>query len=315
VTLAPLAAATLLLVGAASASAGPPEVKCGEVTATIVGTEGDDTIVDTDDDDVIAALGGDDTITLSGGGADLVCGGDGNDTVVGTELGAPVIVGDPGDDTYRFSGNAEGSETLWYLDSPVGIHADLRSGIVTGLGRDTIQDSFGIYEFYATSHADVILGSDRRDAVYGGAGNDRIDLRGGNDVLAADAGNDRMNGGPGIDEVHYFNATRGVRVDLSRGIARGALGTDRLSGFEHLGGTRFDDVLIGDRAWNTIDGGSGNDVLRGLGGNDVLDGSEGNDRLFGGLGADRLIGGPGRDAGNGGPGRDACVQVERRRSC
>ena len=53
---------------------------CGGVTATIVGTPGDESIPGTTGPDVIAGLGGADTISgLSGN--DILCGGPGNDTI------------------------------------------------------------------------------------------------------------------------------------------------------------------------------------------------------------------------------------------
>lgn len=59
--------------------------------------------------------------------------------------------------------------------------------------------------------------------------------------------------------------------------------TARVSG---LGGTPFDDVIIGS---------SGDDFLRGFGGNDVIEGRGGNDLLEGGSGADDLDGNTGLD--------------------
>jgi len=54
----------------------------------------------------------------------------------------------------------------------------------------------------------------------------------------------------------------------------------------------------------TINGTSGNDVLKGTPKSDVLSGKAGNDKLYGYAGNDTLIGGPGNDLLVGGPGAD-----------
>jgi Ca2+-binding RTX toxin-like protein len=55
----------------------------------------------------------------------------------------------------------------------------------------------------------------------------------------------------------------------------------------------------------TIEGGSGNDLIFGQRGNDTLRGGPGNDRLYGGIGDDKLEGGDGEDLLYGGFGADA----------
>ena len=68
---------------AATASEQPHVVaSCAGLTATIVGTEGNDVIRGTEGNDVIVGLGGNDVITGLGG-ADTICGGDGNDSIDG----------------------------------------------------------------------------------------------------------------------------------------------------------------------------------------------------------------------------------------
>jgi Ca2+-binding RTX toxin-like protein len=57
-------------------------------------------------------------------------------------------------------------------------------------------------------------------------------------------------------------------------------GTDRLSGFENLIGSQFNDTLTGS---------AGSNLLIGLGGNDRLDGGSGADWMAGGLGSDTYV--------------------------
>ena len=78
---------------------------------------------------------------------------------------------------------------------------------------------------------------------------------------------------------------------------------------ETLEGGSGDDVLTGDGRPNVLWGGPGRDTVRGLGGDDDLDGDAGADRLFGGAGDDALSGdsytsGLGRDLLDGGRGDD-----------
>jgi hypothetical protein len=64
---------------------------------------------------------------------------------------------------------------------------------------------------------------------------------------------------------------------------RRIVGTNRA---DYLGGSGYDDVILGL---------FGNDTLVGGAGNDRIDGGPGNDVIIGGPGVDRLIGGPGSD--------------------
>jgi Ca2+-binding RTX toxin-like protein len=61
---------------------------------------------------------------------------------------------------------------------------------------------------------------------------------------------------------------------------------------------------VGTDAANTINGGSGADVIVGLGGNDKIDGKGGKDVICGGGGNDTLTGGPAVDKFDGGGGND-----------
>ncbi len=108
-----------------------------------------------------------------------------------------------------------------------------------------------------------------------------------NDVLIGGAGNDTLNGGAGTDTADYESSTSGVTVNLSTGTASDGLGgTDTLISIEQVGGSDFNDVLIG----NALD----NFILGRLG-NDSIEGGDGDDQLVGGHGTDTLVGGAGND--------------------
>ena len=109
-------------------------------------------------------------------------------------------------------------------------------------------------------------------------------------MLRGSLGNDLLDGGPGRDWALYTKAPFGVEVSISKGVATGGHGTDRLVSIENLRGSRDDDRLVGDNGVN---------VFRGGGGTDLLAGGPGDDRLFGEEGVG--------DVANGGRGTDTCV--------
>ena len=76
------------------------------------------------------------------------------------------------------------------------------------------------------------------------------------------------------------------------------------SSSHQLIGTDGDDVLVGQKREEFIDGGAGDDIITGSGGADVIVGGEGNDYVEGGEGADDIFGGIGDDTLKGGKGAD-----------
>ncbi|MBN6053547.1 hypothetical protein JYK22_16520, partial [Nonomuraea sp. RK-328] len=153
---------------------------------------------------------------------------------------------------------------------------------------------------------DLLEGSDGDDSLTGGPGND--ELRGG-------LGLDTYAGGSGQDMVSY--ADKGVRVQASlNGVADDGIAGEQENipnDVEDIYGGRSADVLVGNDADNTLNGGpgSGGDVIYGHGGNDWLYGGAGadklygdyntpdliygNDYLYGGADGDRLVGDRGAD--------------------
>ena len=89
-----------------------------------------------------------------------------------------------------------------------------------------------------------------------------------------------------FDQVDYFAATAGVRVNLTlqgkMQVISAGEGSDLLFGIEDVRGSSFNDTLIGDKVFNTLIGSAGNDSLNGGGGFDILVGGAGNDILNGG---------------------------------
>ena len=113
------------------------------------------------------------------------------------------------------------------------------------------------------------------DQLSGGAGNDVIRGFGGDDLFyAADGGNDTLDGGPGEDELTYYGLSSGVRVDLSTTGTQDTIGAgiDTTAGIEDVTGTEQADTLIGNAAFNYLDGVQGDDMLDGGPGDDALTG-------------------------------------------
>lgn len=130
-----------------------------------------------------------------------------------------------------------------------------------------------------SAEADVLRGTDGRDVVFAGGGNDLVLGLDGPDIVCGGAGDDVLDGGDVSDRIY---------------------------------GGPGDDLLLGDTGSDTLSGGPGDDEIRAARGNDVVGGGGGTDLLRGGFGDDRMQGGTGDrddvggdlgiDIVNGGPG-------------
>lgn len=165
-----------------------------------------------------------------------------------------------------------------------------------GSGNDRMVATAGA-ELDGGDGDDVLEGSPETDKLTGGPGTDQLSGGRDADLFVVGEGVDRVDGGPGQDAVSYARVPNGVTVDLSRDT--GGAG-DVLTSIESAGGTKGDDVLIGDDASNSLIGGGGRDRLVGRGGDDGL---QGVGRLSGGAGDDVLFA-RGETAATCGAGRD-----------
>ena len=188
-----------------------------------------------------------------------------------------------------------GFDSVSYAPFPDPLRLDLAvaGGQATGAaGRDSF---VSIESVTGTRAGDRLAGTPGGDTIAAGPGDDVVLGRG---ATLPGTGNDALDGGDGLDEVSYEEGTAaGVAVTLALQVTQftGAAGNNRVTGFEALTGTPFDDRLTGDSADNRLRGLAGADQLAGGGGGDELDGGAGDDTLDGGLGPDRFIGGPGTD--------------------
>jgi Ca2+-binding RTX toxin-like protein len=209
-------------------------------------------IVGTEGDDVLRGTPG----------RDVIWGGGGNDTILGS-LGNDLLCGGPGADLIH---GGRGNDV-----ADGGAGDDDR--VIGDLGDDHL--------FGGPGDFDEVAGSLGIDTISGGPGDF--------DLVHGDYGYDRMDGGAGKGDIASFatdvGAGRdgGVKVSLARHRARGD-GHDRLFRFESIEGSAFEDILVGNRQANTIEGGAGDDVIRAGGGRDELIGGQGADRCQGAKG-------------------------------
>jgi len=176
-----------------------PYATCRGVTATTVGTPGDDFgISGTPGDDVIAGLGGDDFI-VGNGGNDLICGHDGNDALAGS-LGDDRIYGGPGDDSIR--GGIGFSRPTAPSDGDDVLKGGPGDDFIDGeRGNDTVRGGRGV---------DTLEGGDGDDKLKGGPGDDTLQGQDGDDKLRGGRDTDECDGGPGIDKAVRCESIVGV---------------------------------------------------------------------------------------------------------
>ncbi len=182
-TLAFLLVALLALAGSPAAQAQEAPL-CNGLTATIVGSDGDDILEGTAGSDVIQALGGNDSV-VGNEGDDVICGGDGRD----------VIQAGPGDDI------ANG----WTGNDLIAGHAggDLLYGV---FGNDRIVGGPGPDEMAGGRGRDRIDGGGGKDWLYGGPDDDLVSGGIARDVLSGGDGGDVLKGNAGVDTLFDRNA-------------------------------------------------------------------------------------------------------------
>ncbi|MEM1161820.1 MAG: calcium-binding protein [Pseudomonadota bacterium] len=218
-------------------------------------------------------------IIYGGGGADTLSGNGGNDAVFGGSVG-DIIYGGVGGDRVRGAG---GNDT---------IHGDGDNDFLFGgAGNDVI---YGGANGNNPFSGDEIYGGNNDDVLYGGTGNDSVNGDLGSDTIEGGIGGDSLDGGGGIDTLSYAGSAAGVVVNLlTRTASGGDAAGDRISNFQNLIGSNFNDTLTGEVGVNNISGRGGNDALYGGEDTDILYGGAGNDTLHGDDSFDALFGGVG----------------------
>ncbi|MFT3688815.1 calcium-binding protein [Paenirhodobacter sp.] len=255
---------------------------------------------------------------LGSAGNDFLDGYSGNDTLYGGD-GDDILRGGAGADRLEGGG---GTDRADYGNAASGVLIDLTKA--SNNSGDAVGDIFVSIEVISGSkYNDTLRGDARSNSLFGGSGDDRLDGYAGNDQLFGESGSDKLyggdgndtlqggagadylDGGAGTDQVDYGNAAARVLVDLTKAANNtGDAAGDTFVSIEVIAGSKYNDILRGDAARNTLIGREGNDRLDGYAGNDLLYGDAGNDTLYGGDGNDALQGGAGADHLDGGVGID-----------
>ncbi len=164
---------------------------------------------------------------------------------------------------------------------------------------------------------DTIHGSDFRDKILAGEGDDIQNGEGGNDDFLIDLGHgfDQFSGGGGYDTVKALADNVSIGLKGSSVNAVEVFSADGHSNVSILGTWEsqefdFSDVFLSGIAH--IDGAIGNDTITGSQGDDVIIGGRGDDDLFGADGDDDFLVGlfDGQDTFDGGAGFDRILASE-----
>jgi Ca2+-binding RTX toxin-like protein len=175
-----------------------------------------------------------------------------------------------------------------------------------GLSGEDDDIRYSVENITGGTAGDTLIGSDVRNILKGGAGNDK--LEGGANASCSAITGDSLLGEVGDDEffvpvANCFAALNGsVGTDTANYGARGAALTLTNDSVALDGETsekgnidKTIETLVGGFGADTLTGGSSNDTLKGGAGDDTLNGVGGNDVLVGGLGSDIMNGGVGTD--------------------
>lgn len=273
------------------------------------GGSGNDTLSGQADDDRLFGGSGADVL-YAGTGDDTLQGGSGNDTLSFWRDDAE-LWGQYGDDTFRFEKLSEhGSQKSWgwaALFGGKGVDTLEVTGARSEWAIRKISDNQ--YQLYRNVSADekvVIDTVDIERIKFLGGGSDYVTLA--SDTADTSKNYLRRSWDSYIgDDTAYGNASASGTYTggfYSNGVLNGWMGDDTLSGAStNFGGENEPQSNFTD----TINGGSGADVISGLGGNDSLVGSNGADQISAGDANDTVQGDAGADLVSGGNGADSIV--------
>ncbi|WP_201860272.1 calcium-binding protein [Microvirga soli] len=234
-----------------------------------------ESIEGTGTDDAIQGAG----ILNGNGGNDYIKGSDASDLLLGG-IGNDVLTGGGGAD--RLDGG-DGYDAVAYTTAVTANLSDASQNTGEAAG-DTYESIEGLY---GSNYADRLTGNAVDNTIYGGwgedmlaglAGNDRLYAGDSNDNLIGGAGADLLDGGNGFDYAEYGSATTGVVVDLLNAWRNtGDAAGDSYVSIEGIGGSAYNDELVGNHLGNELYGHGGWDSLEGRGGADWMYGGAGYD--------------------------------------
>ena len=262
-----------------SENGGTNTLKGGDDNDLLIGDKGNDYLYGENGNDYLYGGKGND-ILVGGAGSDNLSGGDGNDVLIAGNTTLTNEELSQIGETSSINTSAFESETT---DSNILSGGDGNDILIGDKGNDTLYGDIG------------------NDIIYGGKGNDIINGDEGDDILIGGAGEDNIEGGRNNDILIAGDTTLSAE-EIKNMVTSGTID---LSKFEtstkeknSLNGGSGDDVLIGD---------VGNDIIYGETGDDVIFGGKGNDFLSGGYGEDIIVCGEGVDNAKGGSSNDILI--------
>ncbi len=160
----------------------------------------------------------------------------------------------------------------------------------------TINGSNDANEIVGQPNQRTLSGTSGADHFTVGVGNRTVNAGSGNDIItitpASAAQSHQIYGGNGSDTIDMSLFAQSVRIDLGEGKVS-PLGSGKefaeLASIENANGGSGNDVMIGNRASNRLDGYAGNDRISAGAGNDLLVGGSGNDLMTGGIGNNSFV--------------------------
>jgi len=272
-------------------------------TATATGQQGDliavgdgnNTIVGSNGNDLIIA---DDSFQDGSGGGDVVVLGAGNDTFLG------------GDSVLQATGNWSTS-----LSNSLLVLNNVATGPVDYNNPDPQPYNGNIF-------SGLPVGADNA-TIFGGKGNDLLELANGNNYVEVGSGNSTVFGGMGNDTIIAGSGTDMIHAGGGTSYIAGGSGVSTLIGGDGdntiIGGSGnativssagpngTPDFANANLDQNYVTGGSGNDLIFGSAGSDTLIGGTGNATIYGGAGNESIVGGSGNDLLVGGSGDTTIV--------
>jgi Ca2+-binding RTX toxin-like protein len=218
----------------------------------------------------INGTSGNDSIN-AGDGADLINGGAGNDSIFGGR-GNDTIIGGAGADTID-GGTGNNWASYSTSASAVNVHLAANQQSQNSGGDATGDILTNIQNLMGSDYNDVLAGDSNANILNGGLGNDTLIGGGGADTLIGGAGDDMASYETSGPTASGF----GVQVSLANpALNTGDAAGNVYQGIENLRGSAYNDILMGDKQANLLQGLAGNDTLIGGAGADTLDGGSGN---------------------------------------
>ncbi len=182
------------------------------------------------------------------------------DTFVGFGIGYDKVVGGQFNDTFIFSVD----EKTDYVDGGAGEdridYSRSDRGLTVDLAHDTVSAVFFDSPLLGGTHTAVVANLNSIEDVVGSSFADRIIGSDANNILEGGAGADYVDGGHGINTASYAHSTAAVQINLNNVVQHGGDAEgDQLYHITNVIGSSFNDVLAGNSANNTLDGGAGFD--------------------------------------------------------